>query len=238
MTKITTAQLIDKAILKRCSEEKQRNYMGASGIGEECDRKLWYSYKLGFTVDDPKLQRIFDVGHILEDYIVKLLRDAGLTVHTEMENGEQYGFTDEMIAGHIDGVVTGIPEDSRPHLFEAKTAKDARWKEFKKKGCKSDPKYWCQVHTYMYKMGLERCIWVCFNKNTQELYIEFIDLDISYAESKLIRAMTIADTKKVEDLERKYNSAVFFKCKWCDYNEQCWKETMDVGFGESLGIPE
>ena len=220
--KLGTANLIDEAILNRSSSEKKRDYMGGSILGTECDRQLWYMYKMPFTVDDPKLQRIFDMGHIFEDYIIRLLRDAGITVHCTDTNGDQFGFVDGPIAGHIDGVLEGLPESSKPHLFEAKSANDKNFKQAVKLGLeKWNNKYWAQVHIYMLKMNLEKCLFVVINKNTQELYFERVTLDKHVANHYLLRGKEIAAMDELPD--RKYNSSTFFKCKFCNNRKECWE---------------
>lgn len=220
---IGTLKLIDDAILSRASKEKSRSYMGGSILGTECDRQLWYSYKRPWKVDSAKLQRIFDLGNILEDYVVKLLKDAGITVFEKDANGEQFGFVDGKIAGHSDGVLLGLPESSKPHLFECKSANDKSYKIFVKNGLeKTNNKYWVQVHIYMQKLKLERCLFVVINKNTCEIYIERVTYDKNVATSYLLRGHDIAEMETEPD--RKYSSKAFYKCKFCNYRNECWPD--------------
>ena len=215
-------KLIDEGIMKQVEAKGHRDYLGASLLGEECSRKLWYTFHQPKTVDDPRVHRIFALGHILEDYMIKLLRDAGLTVYCEDENGEQFGFRDGLIAGHIDGVVVGLPESSKPHLAEFKTANSKRFKQFCEKGCEAvEPKYWGQCHIYMYKMQLENCLFMVICKDTQQLYFERIKLDAKYAQSLLERGKMIAES---EDMPaRRYTKRTFFKCRFCQWAESCWE---------------
>lgn len=223
MPKDGTLKLIDDAILDRASKEKSRSYMGGSILGTECDRQLWYSYKRPWKVDSAKLQRIFDLGNILEDYVIKLLKDAGITVFAEDENGKQFGFVDGEIAGHSDGVLLGLPESSKPHLFECKSANDKSYKLVEKNGVeKWNEKYWAQIHVYMKKLNLERCLFVVINKNTCELYIERIKYDRHVANHYLLRGHDIASRQ--EPPTRKYHSKTFYKCKFCNFAKECWDE--------------
>ena len=223
LPKMGTLKLIDDAILERCKKEKSRTYMGGSILGTECDRQLWYSYKRPWVVDSAKLQRIFDLGNILEDYVVKLLKDAGITVFDKDANGEQFGFVDGEIAGHSDGVVMGLPESDLPHLFECKSANDKSYKLAVKNGVeKWNIKYWVQVHVYMKKLKLKRCLFVVINKNTCEIYIERITFDKNVANHHLLRGHEIAAMET--EPERKYNSKTFFKCRFCNFNQECWSD--------------
>jgi hypothetical protein len=215
------ARIVDEAIL---SEKKEsRDYMGTSGLGSECDRQLWYSYKTPKPVDSAKTMRIFKVGHVLEPVIVEWLRKAGLTVFTEDKNGEQFGFEDGIIAGHIDGVVLGIPfAEKIPHLLEIKTANNFRFKEFVKNGFCSDEKYKTQIHVYMYKMKLPRCLVVVKNKDTSEIYYEIIEIDEFHAISAINRGKEIGEMDEMPS--RKYPSKAFFKCQYCNYKPECWSK--------------
>ena len=223
MPKTGTLKLIDDAILDRSKKEKSRTYMGGSILGTECDRQLWYSYKRPWVVDSARLQRIFDMGNIIEDYVIKLLKDAGVKVFDTDENGDQFGFVDGKIAGHSDGVLLGLPESSKPHLFECKSAKSTQFKQVEKNGVeKWNIKYWVQIHVYMQKLGLERCLFIVMNKDTQELYLERITYDRHVANHYLLRGKEIADMTELPS--RKYNSKTFYKCKFCNNNEECWNE--------------
>lgn len=215
------ARLVDEAILK--DKKESRTYMGVSGIGVECDRQLWYSYFQPKGVDQAKVLRIFGVGHALEPVIVGWLRKAGMNIFTEKPNGDQYGFEDGVVAGHIDGVVLGVPFAGKiPHLLEIKTANKFRYQEFVKNGFQSDEKYKAQIHVYMYKMKLERCLAVVLNKDSQDLHYEVIELDEFYAISVLNRAKEIAGLDEMP--ARKYPNKSFFKCQFCNWKPECWSQ--------------
>lgn len=215
------ARLVDESLLNQ--PIKQRNYMGVSGIGVECDRQLWYSYFQPKAVDSAKVLRIFGMGHALEPIIIGWLQKAGLKIFTEDKKGEQFGFEDGVIAGHIDGVVLGIPFALKiPHLLEIKTANNFRFKAFVKEGFCSDEKYKAQIHVYMYKMKLERCLAVVLNKDTQEVYYEIIELDEFYAISILNRAKEIAGLDEMPG--RKYPNKSFFRCQYCSHKKECWSQ--------------
>lgn len=197
--------------------------MGGSILGTECDRQLWYDYKTPFKVDDARVQRIFDLGNLIESYVISLLIDAGIQVFDKDENGEQFGFVDGDVAGHSDGVLLGLPESKEPHLFECKSANDKSFNNFVKDGVqKTSNKYWAQVHVYMSKLGLKNCLFVVMNKNTCELYLERIKLDEYVANHALLRGKEIAAMDSEPD--RKYKSSTFFKCKFCNHRERCWNE--------------
>lgn len=227
---ITTASLVDKAIFKRAQLAKPRNYIGGSSMGKECDALIWFNYKFPVPTEDPRIQRIFDIGNALEPVIIGWLKEAGFTVYEKDTDGKQFEVVDGKTKFHIDGVIVGIPESKKPHLLEIKTAKDSRFEEFKKKGVKgSDPEYYGQIQVYMLKFELERCLFVVMNKDTQELYFERLELNKMEATFLVSRAKEIGEMD--ERPERKYGSRDFYKCRWCAHRERCW---VDSGAPEEI----
>lgn len=214
------ALILDKASIK---DEPERDYIGASIIGKECLRDLWYSMRYPTKNNDPRVQRIFDMGNIIEDYIIDLFKRSGIEVWTKDNEGKQFGFIDGNVAGHWDGVIKGIPESTKPHLLEIKSANDKRFKSFLESGCKATSLlYWVQVQVYMHYSGLDRCLFVAMNKDNQELYFERIPAEKNVAKMYVDRANAVNSCN--EPPERKYTSSTFWKCRFCNYNERCWNE--------------
>lgn len=218
-----TLHLIDKAITHKAEAKASRSYMGGSILGEPCDRKLWYSYKMPSRITDARILRIMDLGNKIEEMVIEYLKDAGLVVYDKDESGNQFSFSDGPIAGNIDGVVMNLLESDKPHLFECKSAKDSRFKEFVKKGIKEvEPKYWAQIQTYMKYMELERCLYVIYNKDTSELHIERFEYNAMEADYYVSRGKEIAN-KEEHETERKYKGPAWRECKYfCPYKERCW----------------
>jgi hypothetical protein len=222
MVEKITAQIqqrIDSAIMAIAETKPRRNYLGASSIGEECDRKLWYSYHVGSKIMDPRVHRIMDFGHFSESYIVAMLKAAGYEMFIEDENGKQFGFDDEEVAGNSDGVII---IDGVPHLFEAKSANDKRFNEMVKVGVeKSDPTYFVQMQVYMKYLELTQALFFVINKNNGAIHMEIIKYEKIKADYAVNRGKEIIRSEE-EEANRKYSSAAFFKCKWCDYRSKCW----------------
>ena len=214
--------MVDSAILKESAEKSARSYMGASGLGEECDRALWCSYHHPTVIDKAIVHRKFAVGHALEPVVLSWLEKAGFKLWTVDSNGEQFGFTDGVIAGHVDAIIKGVPGDEEtPYLGEVKTANQFNFKSFQKNGIKHNSKYLVQVHVYMHKLKLKKCLFIVVNKDSQELYFEIIEIDEFIAVTALQRGFNIAEMK--EEPERRYPNKSYFKCKFCSYYSRCWK---------------
>lgn len=219
--RLGVAKIVDDAIVATCKDEKPRTYLGGSQLGEQCDRRLWYKMYRPKPVEDPRVWRIFRNGDAVEDMVVEWLRMAGLTIWEKDENGEQFGFVDEMIAGHYDGVITGLPESTQPHLLEIKSAKASRYKAFVKNGCQAESmEYYVQMQVYMKYAQLDRALFVVYNKDTSELYFERIKYDESIAEYYIGRGKDIVCNELKP--ERAYNDKKYYKCRFCDHSEECW----------------
>lgn len=217
----TTKRLIDDAISKRAREKQQRNYVGGSILGTSCDAALWYDIKHPVVIDDPRVNRIFDMGNLIEDYVIRLIEEAGITIHKRDSDGNQFGFIDTPIAGHIDGVLIGIPESSVPHLFENKSMNDSNFNKFKKEGLKNySEKYWAQVQVYMHYMKLTRCLFVAMNKDNQELHFERVEYSEMEAVYYINRGKEIYAA--TERPPRRYNTKAAFGCKFCSHRDRCW----------------
>ena len=85
-------KVVDDAIVANEEKRERRKYIGASSIGDECQRKIQYRY-LNYTIDADKAfsartLRIFQFGHEIEDYASKWLRDAGFDLRTEHKDGK------------------------------------------------------------------------------------------------------------------------------------------------------
>ena len=173
---------VDIAIVAGEKKRTRRKYIGASSIGDECQRKIQYRY-LNYPVDPDKeftarTLRIFQFGHEIEDYTAKWLKDAGFDLRTEKKDGKQFGFSiaNDEVKGHIDGVICGGDVDmGYPALWECKSANDSKFKGFVRHGVeKANKTYATQLALYQTYMELTEnpALFTVINKNTSEVYYE------------------------------------------------------------------
>jgi len=184
-----TLAAVDRAIVRTAIEEGYRAHLGMSRIGDEDSRTIWLQWRWFLPeIDDARVYRIFSIGDAVEERLIEYLRqvqkqDVGVLrgdtspafeFHTvDPRTNLQIRFRDigGHFAGSADGFIKGLPESPNMwHLFEAKSAKDSRFNEFKSQGiAEVEPAYWVQLHCYMYYGNVERALWVCENKDTSEL---------------------------------------------------------------------
>ena len=186
----------------------------------------------GFS-HNPKLVRVFRLGHAIEDEVVALLELAGFEVkdqQLELGSGEWLG--------HIDGLIDmgrgGIPDWC---LLEVKSAKASRFDLL----CELDsyeawsPNYGAQIHAYLHHLppSITDAVVIVYNKDTSEIYEERILFDYEQAKTlKRENDLVTAPSKMPPIRPSVAKSQYCAFCKWCDFNQSCWGGAVDVEFDE------
>ena len=226
---------IDNALLKYYAKEENRKYLGGSRLGVDCSRALQYEY-LNVPKDKGKefparVLRVFQRGHWAEEYLIKLIREAGFTLLTEQPDGKQYGFTamDGKLKGHVDGIFTAGPIFIKyPALWECKCIQEKDFKACVKHGVKKHyPVYYGQIQIYQAYMQLHEnpAIFTAVNANTMELHFELVDFDAAIAQRLSDKAVrVIKASESGEFLPRISNDKTFYKCKFCSWSERCFTQ--------------
>jgi len=145
---------------------EERTYLGASILGDECERKLWYGFRWAFAPErfSGRMLRLFQTGHREEARIIEdLRRIPGAEVRDlDFETGAQWmvTFAGGHAGGHADGRMTGVPDaEAAEHLVEIKTHNDRSFKSLKKDGVeKAKPVHYAQMQIYMHGLGLTRAL--------------------------------------------------------------------------------
>ena len=219
-------QMINSALVcKRKSDTHERHYIGASLLGDQCDRKIWYYRYEPPAIKDGRVLRIFRIGDYFEDFVIEMLRDAGVKVFNVDENGKQFGFVDGEVSGHCDGVVVGLPESDQPHVLEVKSMNNSTFNQLKKKGLKAtNIKYYGQIQVYTLKLELQDGLFIAMNKDNQELYFERLKLDKFYAMALIEKGKEIAKLTTPPKRTFKKN---FYLCNMCGKKKECYEDTRE-----------
>ena len=197
-------------------DDAPRDYIGASSIGSECLRQIWYQYK-GFRGKDipKKIRSTWDIGKHLEGLVVKWLVDSDVKVLRIDVSYECK--TVPKFRGHIDALVI---IDGINCILEIKTAKDASFKVFVKKGVRGwNPQYYAQIQSYMGMSGIKKSYILVLNKDNSELSDELVEFDADFYDVLCSKASMI-QAANVEP-PRINGSALFYKCKMCNFNSIC-----------------
>jgi hypothetical protein len=205
------SKLIYKTLAKQSDEP--RNYIGASAIGNPCERAIWYGLnKPESKFIDPKLKLTFEIGKRLESLLLDILSHSFALFNSEFKEK-----TYPLFKGTIDAIFRINDQD---YILEIKSANDSSFNIFKKKGVRLwYPEYYDQIQSYMGMSGIHRCYLLAINKNTSELHDELIIFDEQRYESLVSKAIRIGDS--ICEPERINNSASFFRCKMCHFRDVC-----------------
>ena len=221
--------------------------MGASLIGGECARAIWYGFH---WVTKPRFSgqtlRLFNRGHLEEGRFIALLLMINCQVFQQDEHGKQYRIShaEGHFGGSGDGVVVGLPDlqPGIPALSEFKTHGEKsfvalagkNWRKYVKGLLEGKPipfegegvrlakfEHYVQMQTYMRKMGLAVALYVAVNKNTDDIYMELVPLDTATADQFLDRGEKLV---WMQEPPKKLNSSPgFFGCTFCDHKPVCHK---------------
>lgn len=220
----TTEHLIEE---KNTITALPRPYLGMSQLGDECWRKLWYSFRFcAEKTISAKLNRIFQTGHRQEHWIVQDLQSIGIETWNTEDDQYEFSCVSGHCLGHGDGFCKNVPEAPKTeHLLEFKTANDKKFKEFVKKGCKdTNYTYYCQQIIYMHFKEITRSLFIVYNKNDSSYYIERIRHDPELAKELIRKAEDIITSEDVNEFKRiGNNDPSFYKCAWCDFRDVCFK---------------
>lgn len=215
----------------RGEEKPYRNHQGASGIGDECARKVQLRWRwVQIPTFPPRVLRLFNRGHLEEARFLSLLMCIpNVQLWYETETGGQIKWSTH--AGHygsaLDGVAVGLPDvpNGAPTYTEFKTANNKGFQGFVKDGCRMhNMTYFVQTQQCMKYMNLQYTLFMVVNKETDELYAEIIEYDAEIADKYSGRAENIIYT--TEALPRLSNMATFWKCRFCDVKEVCHGKTL------------
>lgn len=218
---------VDAKCVERYGNEGFRKHLGASLVGNPCDRLLWLTFRWCFTSSfSGRMYRLFQRGHREEDIIIDHLRSIGCTVINQNEFGKQFNvsFCEGHFGGSCDGFVQ-LPKEWGIDgwiLLECKTKKDGGgFTNLQRKGMiLSEPVHYAQINTYGYGFNLKYALYVTVNKNTDEIYYELVPISQEKGYEQIVRASQIIQSEEAPP--RMAEDATFYGCKSCNAYNVCY----------------
>lgn len=206
-------------------DEGYREHLGASLIGEACERSLWYSFRWTTRARFAgRMLRLFQTGHLQEDRLVTDLRNIGVQVlSVDPDNGAQWRVRDDTghFGGSMDAVGVGFPEAPAAwHLIEFKTHSLKSFAALKKDGLQvSKPRHWSQMIAYMHLGQLERGMYLAVCKDNDEIYQERLHADLAEGIRVVAKAARVVSSPT--PLSKISNNPAWHECRFCDHHPTC-----------------
>lgn len=215
-----------KEILRRAVSEagtEMDSTLRMSTLGTP-DRKLWYSLKYPLEANrslSAQQYINFCYGHILEEFLLFLIREAGHEVTHEQEEVEIDG-----VVGHLDCCIDGVPVD-------IKSASQFAFKKFQDgdllRG--DDPfGYVQQISGYANALGKKEAAFVAINKNRGDITV--LRVNEFFIEDTKERVKHVREVIEMDEPpERCYGDESFGKsgnrtlampCVFCPFKFKCW----------------
>lgn len=225
-----TLQLIENHEIKVHASQSRRGYLGMSQIGDECSRKLWYSFRFAFrqNINAYGLRCIED-GHRMEEVMANKLRSVpGITLYTvNPRTGAQFGYYAHggHFSGHIDGAILGVAEAPKTwHVWEHKSVNEKKFASLQKGMSLEgwDKIYYAQAQCYMHYAGLDRhylTVTTPGGRNRTSCRTKYSKEDALRLEAKALEIIkSDLPPKRISDNQS------FYVCKMCDAHAICHKK--------------
>lgn len=160
--------------------------------------------------------------------MVSYLRDIGAhVIEQDDETGKQFGFSslDGHFGGSVDAFVL-LPEEISPCpgkylLAEFKTKKGgSQFKKLAHSGVRAvEPQHFVQISVYCSAFDLSHVVYMCANKDTDELHVEIVEPDTDVADMMMDLARSIIGSDRIPP--RVSKSPDFYLCRWCVFSGVC-----------------
>lgn len=222
------------AAYERAAVDRRPNRLRPSELGHECSRYLWIRYRWAdeFEAFEGRMHRLFETGHLQEDRLADDLRKVGSRIVSRDPHNPKEQISFEAMNGHCKGFLDSVGQDI-PHadnewcLVEYKTHSSKSFKQLEKDGVAvAKPQHYAQMQLYMKQHNLPEALYFSVNKDTDELYCEFVEFDDHYAESLYRKGEMVIFSPQIPD--RISNNPTFFKCKMCSASKTCFKDELPI----------
>ncbi|MFQ6009580.1 MAG: PD-(D/E)XK nuclease family protein [Candidatus Aenigmatarchaeota archaeon] len=214
--------LIDKHISRELRAKQEGRYY-PSEIGS-CMRKVWYSYK------DPRpirvdLQKIFEVGNILHDFVAEVLRSEK-NPEVELLKSElpfKISMNSFTISGRVDDLLL-VKASGRQLLVEVKSTSRIDFVT------EAKPENVMQLQLYMHATGVHNGVLLYIDKRnlkTKSFTIPFNEGVAAIALNRFNELHKHLTEEILPEAEARASRKedIGWMCRMCDWRERCFKDT-------------
>jgi CRISPR/Cas system-associated exonuclease Cas4 (RecB family) len=186
-----------------------------------CIRKLYYSYKFPKQIK-PDLLKIFEVGDILHDFVVRVLRSEK-NKDVELLKWEvpvKIDFEGFQVSGRVDDLLM-IKHSGKNVLVEVKSCSFLSYVKAPQRH------HVMQLQLYMHGTGVHNGILLYIEKNDLKTKVFTIDFDEIIVKEAIDRFRELHEsliTNSIPVAEAKHNGDIKWMCKGCKYKDRCDSE--------------
>lgn len=225
---------IDQAIDAEAAANPRRDYLGASVLGDPCERAVQF-YAMGAERSGEPTgckHDIFERGHWIEALMIRRLRAAGfILADRDPRTGQQFeaAWYDGQVQGHPDGLLLhwmgqGESPIPLPALWECKGLGSKWWKKVAKEGLRwTFPRYFGQMQLLMGGFNLPRGLFTAVNADTMERHHALVEFEPGVYTNLLARAERVFLAIQAHELlPRAFDSEARMECRMCNFSKACW----------------
>lgn len=219
---------IDKHIEEN-QEDGRRDHLGASIVGRQCLREIWYSWRWAHNKkNDARMIRLFNRGHREEERFIEWLTPVCEKVWPiDPRTGEQIRVEDfkGYFGGSLDAVIRNPIGYKGDFLGEFKTHNKKSFEKLLVKGVQeAKPEHYTQMQIYLYyKPRLVGALYFAICKDDDALHVEYVhrnEKEALHALEKTKEILLSDEPPSQFEGSSEYN---FYCNKFCDFGHLCWK---------------
>ena len=204
------------------NDEPERNYLGASAVGDPCSRKLWLFFNRYVEKEqfEPRMHRLFFRGKCNEPVIETMLEECGFKIIESCLS--QANFRDGFFGGSGDGV---YEYEGKRIAVEMKTCSNKNFAKLELGKLREvQPKHYAQCQIYQNRFDCDYALYIAVNKDSDEIFIDTIKFNAEHYKEYSDKAefITMADKPP----ERIASKPTDYRCKFCHARDVCFGMAM------------
>lgn len=197
------------------------NYVGASSIGADCLRQIWYRYhQPDKAIRYNSEPTGFDVRETLTQGILNALQLSGLSLALPSAENHFLMFFDKDLP-YFKGHPSALwgEEDA---IIYIKVTNESGFKQFRDAGLERwSPKYYSQMQAYLGMSERLKAYVLCINKDNNRIHDETVLFEPDYYSQLKMRALFVHE---VDEPPQRINQSPFYiACKSCNFRNECHK---------------
>ena len=184
-----------------------------------CLRKVWYSYKYPKEID-PELRKVFEMGNILHDFVVEVLKSEKTPSVKLLESEVPFTLKveDFLISGRVDNIIL-VEINGKKYIVEVKSTRFLFDKPQKHNIM--------QLQLYMHALKIHNGMLLYIEKNSLNSRLFEIKFDKKIVEDVMKRFGSLHKniTEDVLPLPeaRLEKEEMGWRCKYCEYGDKCFE---------------